>query len=58
MTDDELLVVLITTVVLWLGYQVNKWKIDDLEDRVKRLEEEEDDKTNMETVQRSTKIKK
>lgn len=42
MTDDELLIALITTVVLWLGYQVNKWKIDDLEDRVKELGEKDD----------------
>lgn len=38
MTDDELtlLIVLIATVALWLGYQINRWKIRDLEDRVER----------------------
>ena len=42
MTDDEftLLVGLITVVVLYAGYLVNKWKIHDLEDRVGRLEHE------------------
>ena len=41
MTDDELtlLVALIAGIVLWLGYQVNRWKIRDLEDRVERLEQ-------------------
>ena len=45
MTDYELtlLVALIATVALWLGYQVNRWKIRDLEDRVERLEREKDD---------------
>lgn len=40
MTDDELtlLIALIATLVLYVGYLVNKWKIRDLEDRVKRLE--------------------
>ena len=43
MTDDELtlLVALIAVVALWLGYQVNRWKIRDLEDRVERLEEKD-----------------
>lgn len=44
MTDDELtiLVALIAVVALWLGYQVNRWKIRDLEDRVERLERKDD----------------
>lgn len=44
MTDDELtmLVALIAAVVLWLGYQVNRWKIRDLEDRVEKLERKDD----------------
>lgn len=42
MTDDGLLIALVATVVLWLGYQVNKWKTDDLEDRVKELEDKDD----------------
>lgn len=43
MTDDELtmVVVLIAILVPWLGYQVNKWKIRDLEDRVEKLERED-----------------
>lgn len=44
MTDNELtlLVALIAMVALWLGYQVNRWKIKDLEDRVERLERKDD----------------
>lgn len=44
MADDELtiLIVLIVVVVLWLGYQINRWKIKDLEDRVERLEKKDD----------------
>lgn len=37
MTDDELMMV-VTLIVLWLGYLVNEWKIRDLEDRVEELE--------------------
>lgn len=44
MTDDELtmLVDLIAMVALWLGYQINRWKIRDLEDRIERLEGKDD----------------
>ena len=40
MTDDELtlIIALLTIIVLYAGYLVNKWKIRDLEDRVERLE--------------------
>lgn len=44
MTDDELtmIVALVATVALWLGYQLNRWKIKDLEDRVEKLERKDD----------------
>lgn len=44
MTDEELtlIVALIAVIALWLGYQVNRWKIKDLEDRVERLERKDD----------------
>lgn len=44
MTDDELtmLVDLGIMITLWLGYQINRWKIRDLEDRVERLEKKDE----------------
>lgn len=46
MTDDELAMVIVidlgVMIALWLGYQVNRWKIRDLEDRVERLEKKDE----------------
>lgn len=44
MTDDELVIVvaLTATLILYIGYLVNKWKIRDLEDRIERLEKKDE----------------
>ena len=41
--EDIVHLLIIGIFVLYLGYVVNKWKIQDLEDRIERLERTKED---------------